>query len=417
MTTETDAFDAAEALEADVAGLPDFRRMPVPDAIRWLAEHGEPADPRPDIDTASLVRRFPHLAGVTTADEVVEGAHGRVPVRVYRDARATPSGRALVWVHGGAFIGGNLDMPESNWVARELAARGIPVVSVDYAKCLGDVHYPVPSDDVLAAWRHVRDAAEELLGVPPEQVALGGASAGGTLTAGRGHTAARRGGAAAGRTRARLPARAPQWACGVGRARPVVAARAAVAELRGLDRGAHGPAGVRRPRGRARIPAHADRGVRRRRPAPVGRGVRRDADRSRRRRRCSTSRRTPATATSTSRATRPPCARSRPSPSGSRRDIRAPMTDRVRSLHQPGARGRPPRPRGHQGRRRVLADLLVVRVGAGAAAVPVDRPRQLDLRGLGPAPSRSATRSRSTSPSTTAGSSSTSRSSRRRGRR
>ena len=26
---------------------------------------------------------------------------------------ATPSGRALVWVHGGAFIGGNLDMPES----------------------------------------------------------------------------------------------------------------------------------------------------------------------------------------------------------------------------------------------------------------------------------------------------------------
>ena len=79
MTTETHAFDAAEALEADIAGLPDFRRMPVPDAIRWLAEHGEPADPRPDVDTVSLVRRFPHLAGVTTADEVVEGAHGRVP--------------------------------------------------------------------------------------------------------------------------------------------------------------------------------------------------------------------------------------------------------------------------------------------------------------------------------------------------
>ncbi len=89
-----------------------------------------------------------------------------------------------MWVHGGAFIGGNLDMPESNWVARELAARGIPVVAVDYTKCLGEVHYPVPSDDVLAAWRHVRDAAVELLGVPAEQVALGGASAGGTLTAG-----------------------------------------------------------------------------------------------------------------------------------------------------------------------------------------------------------------------------------------
>lgn len=173
-----------EALETGNAGLPEFRRLPVPEAIRWLAEHGEPADPRPDIDTASLVRRFPHLAAVSTVDDVVGGPHGAVPIRLYRDASATPTGRALVWVHGGAFLGGHLDMPESNWVARELAARGIPVVAVDYTKCLGDVHYPVPSDDVLAAWRRVRRVAEELLGVPSASVVLGGASAGATLTAG-----------------------------------------------------------------------------------------------------------------------------------------------------------------------------------------------------------------------------------------
>ena len=65
-----------------------------------------------------------------------------VPARLYRDASAEASGRALVWVHGGAFIGGHLDMPESNWVALELAARGIPVLAVDYVKCLGDVHFP-----------------------------------------------------------------------------------------------------------------------------------------------------------------------------------------------------------------------------------------------------------------------------------
>ena len=97
-----------EALTADTAGLPDFRRMPVPDAIRWLAEHGEPADPRPDIDTASLARRFPHLAGVGTEDHTVDGPHGSVPIRVHRDAAAAPTGRVLVWVHGGAFIGGFL---------------------------------------------------------------------------------------------------------------------------------------------------------------------------------------------------------------------------------------------------------------------------------------------------------------------
>ena len=87
------------------------------------------------------------------SDLIVESPHGPQPARVYRDETATPTGRALVWVHGGAFIGGYLDMPESNWVALELAARGIPVFAVDYTKCLGDVHYPVPSDDVLAAWR------------------------------------------------------------------------------------------------------------------------------------------------------------------------------------------------------------------------------------------------------------------------
>ena len=134
----------------------DIRSLPFADALRWLRENGEPPELRPDVDTASLRRRFPRLADVAVTDVVVTSPHGPQPARVYRDEAATPSGRALVWVHGGAFIGGYLDMPESNWVALELAARGIPVFAVDYTKCLGDVHYPVPSDDVLAAWDHAR---------------------------------------------------------------------------------------------------------------------------------------------------------------------------------------------------------------------------------------------------------------------
>jgi acetyl esterase/lipase len=164
---------------------PDFRRMPIADAVRWLAENGEPADPRPDIDTASLTRRFPHLAGVETVDTRIDGPHGRlVPARLYRDAAAPASGRALVWVHGGAFIGGHLDMPEAHWVALELAARGIPVLSVDYVKCLGDVHFPEPTDEVRAAFAHAVAHAEELFGSDADAVLLGGASAGGNLTAG-----------------------------------------------------------------------------------------------------------------------------------------------------------------------------------------------------------------------------------------
>jgi hypothetical protein len=60
----------------------------------------------------------------------------------------------------GAFIGGDLDMPEADWVARELVSRaGIVVVSVDYRLCVNGVTYPVPHDDVVAAMRWVRQNA------------------------------------------------------------------------------------------------------------------------------------------------------------------------------------------------------------------------------------------------------------------
>ena len=110
---------------------------------------------------------------VATREEKVPGPHGPVPVRVYP---ADAGGPCLVWLHGGAFKMGDLDMPEADWVAREVVTRaGATVVSVDYRLA---VPYPVPHDDVVAAVRWVRDA------LAPSRVVLGGASAGGNLAAG-----------------------------------------------------------------------------------------------------------------------------------------------------------------------------------------------------------------------------------------
>lgn len=110
---------------------------------------------------------------VATREEKAPGPHGPVPVRVYP---ADAGGPCLVWLHGGAFKMGDLDMPEADWVAREVVTRaGATVVSVDYRLA---VPYPVPHDDVVAAVRWVRDA------LAPSRVVLGGASAGGNLAAG-----------------------------------------------------------------------------------------------------------------------------------------------------------------------------------------------------------------------------------------
>jgi acetyl esterase/lipase len=121
---------------------------------------------------------------VGVRSDAAPGPHGPVPVRVY-DAGGDAADRpCLVWMHGGAFIAGNLDMPEADWFSRELAARaGAVVVSVDYRLCNDGVHYPVPHDDVTAAARWARDSALPL-GVDPDRVSLGGASAGANLAAG-----------------------------------------------------------------------------------------------------------------------------------------------------------------------------------------------------------------------------------------
>lgn len=114
-------------------------------------------------------------------------------VRVY-PARE-PHGAGLVWVHGGGFAGGDIDMPEADAVARALAARGATVLSVDYRlapppewlqageRPRGGVHYPHASDDVIRAWSWaVYNAAR--LRIDVERLALGGASAGANLATG-----------------------------------------------------------------------------------------------------------------------------------------------------------------------------------------------------------------------------------------
>jgi len=123
-------------------------------------------------------------ASVGARGAEVPGPHGPVPVRVYTPAVQGPGRACLVWLHGGAFQHGDMDMAEADSVAREVCARAdAVVVSVDYRLATGGASYPVPHDDVVAALRWVREGAEAL-GVDPGRIRIGGASAGANLAAG-----------------------------------------------------------------------------------------------------------------------------------------------------------------------------------------------------------------------------------------
>jgi acetyl esterase/lipase len=132
------------------------------------------------------LQRAPRVPEDMAVEDVrVPGPVGAPPVRVrtYRPRRTaqgpTP---ALLWIHGGGYVLGRPEMDDLLCAdfAREL---GILVVSVDYR--LAPEHpFPAPLEDCYAALRWLF-AQAGTLGVLPERIAIGGASAGGGLTAAR----------------------------------------------------------------------------------------------------------------------------------------------------------------------------------------------------------------------------------------
>ncbi|HLM04532.1 MAG TPA: alpha/beta hydrolase [Blastococcus sp.] len=136
------------------------------------------------LDEFMSITDAPTPPQVDVRHDSAPGPHGPVPVRIYTPTGGGADLPCFVWLHGGAFRMGDLDMPEADWTARQVCDRaGAVVVSVDYQLCVGGVRYPVPHDDVVAALRWVRDNAVSL-GVDADRISLGGGSAGGNLATG-----------------------------------------------------------------------------------------------------------------------------------------------------------------------------------------------------------------------------------------
>lgn len=112
----------------------------------------------------------------------IPGPHGPIPIRIFTP-RPPALGEllpVLVWLHGGGFVVGSLNSYDA--LCRQLARRAdCIVVAVDY-RLAPEHKFPCAVDDSFAALHWVAHNAAQFHG-DAERLAIGGDSAGGTLTA------------------------------------------------------------------------------------------------------------------------------------------------------------------------------------------------------------------------------------------
>ncbi|MEL7682714.1 alpha/beta hydrolase [Citromicrobium bathyomarinum] len=112
-------------------------------------------------------------------DVAVPGPAGDIPCRFYDTRESRDAGPAVLFLHGGGFVIGDLEVYHA--LCTEFAARlDLPVLSVDYR--LAPEHpFPAAPDDCEAAARWLASSPEEL-GREITGLVITGDSAGGNLT-------------------------------------------------------------------------------------------------------------------------------------------------------------------------------------------------------------------------------------------
>ena len=112
-------------------------------------------------------------------DVTCPGPDGDVPCRFYDSRESREAGPAVLFLHGGGFVIGDLDVYHS--LCTEFAHRlDLPVLSVDY-RLAPEAPFPAAPDDCEAAARWLA-SSPEALGREVTGLVISGDSAGGNLT-------------------------------------------------------------------------------------------------------------------------------------------------------------------------------------------------------------------------------------------
>ncbi|WP_226846821.1 alpha/beta hydrolase [Dehalogenimonas etheniformans] len=124
----------------------------------------------------------------TVDRDVVFGTGGPIALRmdVYYPKAATGPVPAIIYVHGGGWVGGDKNEIPPGYTG-ELTSRGYLVASINY-RLAPTYKFPAPIEDVKCAVRFLRAKATDY-GIDPARIGAMGASAGGHLVSLLGVTA------------------------------------------------------------------------------------------------------------------------------------------------------------------------------------------------------------------------------------
>lgn len=138
------------------------------------------AEARAKLEESSGIAVGPQFHGMTTRDLHIPGPDGPIPARLYIPAEVPEPAPLLVFYHGGGFCLGSINTHD--YAVRFLAKHaGVRVLSVEY-RLAPDHRFPAGPDDSVAAFDYAHKHADEL-GADQSRIAVGGDSAGGTMSA------------------------------------------------------------------------------------------------------------------------------------------------------------------------------------------------------------------------------------------
>jgi acetyl esterase len=154
--------------------------------LDWMQSLGLPplAEQGPEEARRLNRLRVPMLAGEVEPlerieDVTVPGPAGSIPARLYASVRGEVL-PALLYMHGGGWVVGDLDSHDS--FCRALARRAeCLVLSIDY-RLAPEHRFPAAVEDAWAALLWLHDNASSI-GAAPDRLAVAGDSSGGNLAA------------------------------------------------------------------------------------------------------------------------------------------------------------------------------------------------------------------------------------------